>query len=239
MQAAATAGVQYVMPNSWGCDILNESLQHSVPVWDRVAASFREVEQTGVSSWIALVCGFWYEHSLVIPHAFGFDLARKKLTLFDDGNTKMNISTKDQVGRAVSALLSLKVLPDDENDDSSPTLSTWWNKPVYISSFLLSQRDMFESWKRVTGETDGDWTIEHGASSTRYQQGLKRMKQGDRSGFVQAMYSRIFFPSGDGVFERKGLANSALGLPTEDLDEQTRNARDMVERGYNYFTNRN
>ncbi|KAK9234763.1 hypothetical protein V1525DRAFT_391124 [Lipomyces kononenkoae] len=98
-------------------------------------------------------------------------------------------------------------------------VSTWLNKPAFISSFLLSQKDIFESWKRVTGDKEDDWTIE---------------------GFVQALYSRVFFPNGDGDFEHKyGLANSILGLLTEDLDEQTKNAKDMVDRGYNYVTNRN
>ncbi|KAK9369251.1 hypothetical protein V1509DRAFT_645843 [Lipomyces kononenkoae] len=239
VQAAANAGVKYVMPNVWGCDVTNEALLNSGLNWRRSRDAFDEIEKTG-ASWIAIICGFWYEHSLVLgPDGFGFNFSEKKLTLFDDGNTKINISTQVQVGRAVATLLSLKVLPENEHDQSL-TVSRWLNKPVFISSFLLSQKDMFESWKRVTGDKEDDWTIEYEPTLERHQRGLERVKNGDPSGFVEAMYSRVFFPNGDGDFEHKyGLANTILGLPTEDLDEQTKNAKDMVDRGYNYRTNRN
>jgi hypothetical protein len=240
VQAAAKAGIKYVMPNVWGCDITNDSLVNSGLNWDRIRSAFNEIEETGVSSWIALICGFWYEHSLALgPDTFGFNFAEKRLTLFDDGTTRMNVSTQAQCGRAVATLLSLKVLPEDEHDQSL-TLSRWLNKPVFISSFLINQKDMFESWKRVTGDKDEDWTIEYEPSEDRYRKGLERMKNGDWAGFVRAMYSRIFFPNGDGDYEHKyGLDNSNLGLPTEDLDEHTKNAKDMLDRGWNYMTNRN
>ena len=41
-----------------------------------------------------------------------------------------------RLGRAVAALLSFKILPDDENDKSEPVLSRLKNKRCYISSFL-------------------------------------------------------------------------------------------------------
>jgi len=49
----------------------------------------------------------------------------------------------------------LKELPDDESD-TSLTLSRWMNKPLYISSFLISQRDMLDSVNRVMGTTEKD-----------------------------------------------------------------------------------
>ncbi|KAB8235838.1 aromatic alcohol reductase [Aspergillus alliaceus] len=240
VQAAAKAGVKYIMPNVWGCDVTDDALAKDIPNWDNVRGIFDEIEKTGVSSWIALICGFWYEHSLCLgPGGFGFDFAAKKLVLFDDGETKINISTHEQCGRAVARLLSLKVLPEDKSDGSL-TLSRWLNKPVFISSFLISQKDMFESWKRVTGETEEDWTVVHESSSERYKKGLERMRKGEHAAFVQAMYSRVFFPNGGGDYEYKyGLANEALGLSEEGLDEHTKNAKGMVDRGYHYMTNRN
>ncbi|PYH88176.1 NAD(P)-binding protein [Aspergillus ellipticus CBS 707.79] len=240
IQAAAQAGVPYVMPNIWGCDVMHEPLVKSGLAWERSRAAFTEIEAAGVSSWVALVCGFWYEHSLVLgPGAFGFDFAQKRLFLNDDGHTKISISTQVQCGRAVATLLSLPRLPTDAQDDRL-TLSRWHNKPVYVSSFLLSQQEAFESWLRVSGDSAPDWTIEHAPATERYEQGMARMKSGDRSGFVQAMYSRVFFPNGDGDHDtRVGLDNALLGLPVEDLDEQTRHAKARVDRGYNYLTNRN
>ncbi|GKZ20829.1 hypothetical protein AbraIFM66951_004096 [Aspergillus brasiliensis] len=239
LQAASQAGVRHVMPNVWGCDVTHPPLADSGLNWGGFRDLVAGIEARGMR-WTALVCGFWYEHSLVMgPSAFGFDLPARKLHLNDDGNTKINISTLDQCGRAVATLLSLPVLPEDEEDDQL-TLSRWWNKPVYISSFLLSQRDMLASWLRVTGETVDSWTIEQESSQARYERGMDLMKKGDHAGLILAMYSRVFYPNGDGNHEqRRGLDNDLLGLPVEDLDEHTRQAKAMLARGYNYMTNRN
>lgn len=121
-------------------------------------------------------------------------------------------------------MLSLKELPDNA-EDTSPTLSRWRNGTVYVGSFTVSQRDMLESVKRVTGTTDTDWTITSEDSRTRWQSAMGDLKGGDRSAYIRIMYTRSFFPDGAGNSEAKyGLANEALGLPKEDLDERTKEA---------------
>lgn len=168
------------------------------------------------------------------PEWFGFDFAAKKLTFYDDGDTKVNVSTWEQCGRAVAAFLSLNELPEDEHDGSA-TVGSWRNRPLYIASFLLSQKDMFESWKRVTGDRDEDWEFGYESTAERYQRSMERVRAGDRKAFVQAMYARVFYPNGDGNYERRyGLANGLLGLPTEDLDERTKVAKAMIDNGYSY-----
>ncbi|EAW08550.1 aromatic alcohol reductase [Aspergillus clavatus NRRL 1] len=236
IQAAAKAGVPYVMPNSYGVDVTNNTLSLESMTGEPIRRACAEIEAAGVSKWMALVCGFWYEFSMVTgAEWFGFDFAARKMTFYDDGETKINVSTWEQCGRALAGLLSLKELPDDENDRSH-TVSGWSNKPVFIASFLVSQKDMFESWKRVTGESDADWKIEYEPTAERYKRGLERMQQGDRRGFAQAMYARVFYPSDPGNHERvHGLDNEALGLLREDLDECTKNAKTMLESGYSYF----
>ena len=89
------------------------------------------------------------------------------------------------------------------------------------------------------GTTDDDWTIEYEGSEARYKRAMEMLNSGDRRGFPMAMYSRTFFPNGDGNFGAKyGLANSFLGLPEEDMDEATKRMLEMVDRGYNYMDNR-
>lgn len=136
----------------------------------------------------------------------------------------------------MAALLSLKILPDDENDKSL-TLSRFRNDYINISSFLVSQRDMLESIQRVTGTTSKDWTIEYQNHQERYESGVKMMKEGNRLGFARALYTRIFYPNGDGNYEaRYGLVNDLLGLPKEDLDEATKAAVALYKKegGYSY-----
>lgn len=128
--------------------------------------------------------------------------------------------------------MSLKVLPEDEND-KSVTLSQWRNKSVYVASFLVSQRDILGSVQRVTGTTDKDWEISYQPSKERWGNGVKALKEGNRQGFARAMHSRTHFPNGDGNLQDKyGLANDALGLPKEDFDEATKRAVGMLETRY-------
>ncbi|KAH8432472.1 uncharacterized protein LDX57_010107 [Aspergillus melleus] len=220
VRAAAKAGVPYVQPNWFGHDSQNPKLleESLLSHHDNCA----EIERLGVSSYLLLNCNFWYEFSLGGgPDRYGFDFQNRSLILFDGGNTLLNTSTWPQCGRALASLLSLKELPDDETD-KSPTLSQFRNGPVYISSFRVSQRDMFESVKRVTGTTDADWKITHESSEERWKEAHAAVMQGNFAGFAKQLYSRMFFPNGDADLESKyELHNKVLGLPVEDLDEYT------------------
>ena len=227
--AAGKAGVRYIMPNSYGMDIANTRLvdDHPFPLAPEYTKRAQEVVDAG-SAYITLCCGFWYEWSLALPEAwFGFTIPEKKVTFFDDGRTKINVSTWDQCGRALAALLSLP------ESGASPCVEDWKNKSVYMDSFRISQRDMLDSIHRVKGTTDADWTITYENSLERYQRGMKEMQEGNQLGFPTAMYSRIFFPNGDGDYESMwGLQNGTLGLPKESLDEVTKRAVEMAEDGF-------
>lgn len=230
VNAAVKAGVLYIMPNAYGSDFMNTALHDDKFPTSTGANYCEEIEKLGASH-IAMVCGFWYEWSLALgEHSFGIDIKNKKVTCFDDGNTRICISTWRQCGRALAALLSLP------EDGSSPAVSQWRNKPLYLASFTISQRDMLDSINRVAGTTDADWQISYQSSAQRYQDGVDEMRKGARIGYVKAMYARIFFPNGVGNFgSSRGLANEILGLPKEDLDEATHRVMDMVESGWNPF----
>ncbi|KAH8173532.1 NAD(P)H-binding domain-containing protein [Sarocladium implicatum] len=229
--AAAKAGVPWVMPNAYSPDFMDRKFAEENMTGPRIWAGIESIERHHVSSWVGLACGFWYEHSLSVgPAWYGFDVENRRVTFYDDGTQPINTSTWVQCGRAVASLLSLKVLPEDENDKDTPTLSRWRNKPLYTSSFLVSQRDMLDSFNRVTGETDADWVIEYEPVEERYARAIDIMKGGSRVGYGMAMYARTFYKSGEGNSEaRYGLANEALHLPKEDIDEATSRVLKMVQ----------
>ncbi|KAF7319083.1 NAD(P)-bd-dom domain-containing protein [Mycena chlorophos] len=223
ISAAAAARVPYVMPNCYGPDPLNEPMTTQMGLASRFLAAKGLVEKLGVSSWVALSCGFWYEWSFVGEgrDRFGIDFERRTVTFFGKGEEKITTSTWDQCGRALAAFLALKRFPEDEND-KSPAVDNWANKAVYISSFRVNQKDLFESAKRVTGTTDADWKIETVDTEERYKAAVAALQGGDRTGFSRMMYTRVFFPTGEGDNTRHGLANAALGLPEENIDESTK-----------------
>lgn len=231
VRAAATAGVPYILPNWFGHDAANKPLIKD-SLMTGLYENVREIERLGVSSYFLLVCNFWYEFSLGGgPLRYGFDFKNRSLVLYDGGDVPINTSTWPLCGRAIANLLSLKQIPDDEHD-TSPTVSQFTNKCIYISSFRLSQKDMFESVKRVTRTTDSDWSITHDNTEQRYKDGLEMLKKGQGEGWTKQAYSRMFFDNGDGDFETsRGLHNDLLGLRAEDLDECTAIAVRMGERG--------
>lgn len=160
---------------------------------------------------------------------FGFDIKARKATFFDDGNTKITSSSWDQCGRAVAGLLSLPV------SGASPSVSDWKNNALYIQSYRISQRDILDSLNRVLGSTDKDWTITNEPTPDRYKRGLAELQGGALTGLATAMYSRAFYPNGDGDISGKGLANDKLGLHEEDIDEATKRTIEMDESGWSPF----
>ena len=227
VQAAVKAGVPYIMPNSYGFDIFHEGIRNDIPRIPEQLEHVLEIEKLG-ASYVNMVCGHWYEWSLIaFKEGFGFDFQNKQVTFYDEGKTKCDISTWRQCGRALAALLSLP------EEGVSPALADWKNKGLYISSFKISQRDMLDSIHRVTGSTDADWKIDYEPAEKRYKDGWKEMEQGSRMGFAKLMYARAFYPNGGAEFEStRGLANEALGLAKEDLDEATKRALDMLASGW-------
>lgn len=225
VQAAARAGVSYVMPNSYGGDVADTQMGEDVLLGPAAKAQRAEIEALGMT-WINVCCGFWYDYSLGGGEArFGFDLDKRTLTRYDDGATCNSTSTLAQVGRAVAAALALPLLPRDAADaaTTTPTLSAFFNTSIYVKSFVVSQNDMLASVQRVTGTTDADWTVTRESTRQRFEDGRALVRQGNMAGFAKMLYARAFFPD-DALDVSAKAQNAQLGLPQEDLDEATKDA---------------
>lgn len=230
IEAAAKAGVAWIIPDEWGVDTTNIEFGKEVFLGPAKIAARELIEKLGVSSWTAVACGYWYQYSLgTFKDSFGFDLQKREATFFDDGNFKTITSTHEQVGRAVASLLSMKMLLEGEGDTSVCLDRNFKNKFAYVKSFLVSQKDMFESLKRVTSTTDDDWKVEYQGAQARIAEGHKQFQAGDRLGFVKVLYTRTMcFEEGNSELKYT-LANDSLGLPTEDLDRCTKQAVELSD----------
>ncbi|KAK4569390.1 hypothetical protein LTR86_003153 [Recurvomyces mirabilis] len=229
INAAAEAGVRYIIPNEYGGNYSNAAFGDSVGLGGKALAIRKHIEEKGMK-WIAICCGFWYEFSLSGAELrYGFDFPGRKFTMFGDGEQKITTSTWPQVGRAVAAVLAL---PEKMSDGGS-SIEKYGNSQVVVASFRVNQKDMFASVLRVTGTKESDWTISHEDVEARYKRGREMMMKGDMVGFGIQLYSRSFFPDGKADnFEM--LQNEELGLPwEEDLDEATRVAVGYSESGKN------
>lgn len=232
VDAVKEAGVPFFLPNEWGYDSPSEQYDQQNIVGAHKRAERAYIEEKGVT-WIGIANGFWYEYSLSggIPF-FGVDAQAKKALLFDEGTQAISVSTWEQVGRAVAALLSLPIYPQ-KADQSSLTVSSYSNRFVRVQSFNLTQKQMIESIQRVTSTTDADWTIERKPVQEVWQEASDKLKSGDFQAFVTVLYSRAFFSDGGANFvKRRVLDNDKLGLPTENLDEATKRGVELQQDNY-------
>ncbi|KAK5721210.1 hypothetical protein LTR17_014771 [Elasticomyces elasticus] len=209
IDAAAAAGVRYIVPNE--------------------LVSNREQVQLGKDLMlvegqikISIGCGFWYEHSLAGTETrFGFDFAKRTVTFYNEGDTKITTSTWTQTGRALAHVLALPL-----TSEAGLSIAQLENSQVLITSHYVWQRKMLDSILRVTGYQESQWTISHDGAKARFGRGMSMMQQGNFQGFEIAMYSRVFFPDDPMNHEAK-VMTAALDLPKEDLDASTRTAISM------------
>lgn len=57
----------------------------------------KAIADLGKGSYISVITGFWYEYTLAMPASFGIDFANRTATFFDEGETKISVSTLPQV----------------------------------------------------------------------------------------------------------------------------------------------
>jgi len=69
---------------------------HVLTTYAKVATR-KLIADLGKSSFIAVVTGFWYEYTLAMPASFGIDFAKRAAHFYDDGETKISVSTMAQV----------------------------------------------------------------------------------------------------------------------------------------------
>lgn len=218
IRASAKAGVKYVLPTEFGCDIAAEKIIAGNPmVWGK-AKRRQFIEDLGVSSWVAVVNNPWFDWSLAQGH-WGIDIKARKADLWT-GGTKANTSTLKQTADGTAGLLSL---PDNE-------LAKYKNQPFYISSFYITQREMLDSVQRVTKTTDSDWTIDNRDIVQVAQDCDEVLKSGtDIPAMVTKYYSSHFRQGFGGDYNHK-LDLEGFGLVKEDLDEVVKGVVDSVEK---------
>ncbi|KAI9163104.1 Phenylcoumaran benzylic ether reductase IRL1 [Paramyrothecium foliicola] len=205
IRAAAKAGVEYVLPVEFGSD-MNGKLVDEIPIISMKRGFRNLVEELGVSSWIGVITNPWLQYCLVNGQ-LGLNLTERKATLVNGGNTKFNVSSFDRVAAAVTGLLSL---PDAD-------LADYRNKPFYVTSFHITQRELLESVMRVTRTTEKDWTITHTDTESIRKEHYEAFKQGSHAAFYHIFLELHVREGHGGDFNHK-VNLDQFDLGKEDLD---------------------
>lgn len=142
---------------------------------------------------------------------FSINIADKTYTHYS-GAGPFNNSSQEQVGRGMAALLSLPV----NSSNSRASLEHYTKNFVYILSFLLTQKRLFEAVKQATDTSDAEWLIRESSIDQRISTAKDKFAQGD-------VYSG---PDGEGMggdYEAKAQEDrKVLGIYEEDLVELVR-----------------
>ena len=62
IEAAAAAGVPWVLPNEFGSDNGNSSMSKAIPLNEHKRQYREKIESLGKSSWIGVITNPWYEY---------------------------------------------------------------------------------------------------------------------------------------------------------------------------------
>lgn len=207
IEAAAKAGVPLVVPTEFGSDPDPESrIVQEVPMLSGKKPVRDLIEERGMA-WFAMVNNPWFDWSLP-KGLWGFDVAARTARLYDGGRTKFPTTNIGTVGKATAGLLSL---PDAE-------LAKFRNKPVFLKSFYITQRDVLASLLKATGTEEKDWKIEEVDSDKFIEQGVKA---GTELDVISAFYAMHMTEGRGGDYNHKIGDNMELlgAVEKETLDE--------------------
>jgi uncharacterized protein YbjT (DUF2867 family) len=219
IEAAAEAGVRWVLPTEFGSDI-NSSLAQEFPMMS-MKKKYRDLIEEKGMNWVAIVNNPWFDWSLK-QGMWNVDIPGKKATLNNVGDAKFNTTTLGQVGRGVAALLSL---PDDK-------LNGYRNSAVYLRSFLTSQREILDSAIRATGTKESDWEVKTQNPEVTIQAARDAVAAGNPMAFVGEFYTAHMQEGRGGNYEEKAAKDAAvLGLEKENLDEVIKRVVKELEAG--------
>ncbi|KAJ5341705.1 hypothetical protein N7541_010829 [Penicillium brevicompactum] len=206
-QAAAAAGVQYVVPTEFGSDPTHENLNRSIFLAEMQRPFRSLIEELGVSSWIGIVNGLFFDFN--IRNGFwGLDIRNRKVRLFDDGQVKISTSTVSWVGTSLARFFSM---PED-------FVQKHRNNWIFFSSFLVSQRDVLESAQRATGSSEGDWQIVHVDAKLSAQKAKKSMEEGNQMAVFSLLFALTFQEGFGSDFSHRLIDYQALGITPPSLD---------------------
>lgn len=110
-------------------------------------------------------------------------------------------------------------MPITSSSNPGASLQHYANKYVYLSSFSLTQQDLFNAIKKATGTSDADWKIESKSIEDSIRDCRKKFAEGDFWAVAGIAYGYYMGEGLGGDIESKAKEDrEVLQLKEEDLD---------------------
>lgn len=184
-EAAGKAGVKYVLPSTWGAPIGNDKQAAEVPLMQAKRDDHAKIEALGMK-WITFVTNGWIDYSLQYG-VYGISYPERKATLYTDSAPFVS-TTMAQVGQGVANLLCLP---------ESTIAKKFANNYVYLSSFIMTQPDIFAAVLRATGSSEDEWQIKRRTTQELIDEGRKMVQEGDMTGHFKIVYGVSYQPGSE------------------------------------------
>jgi len=208
IDAAIEAGVQRVIPNEFGGDMVN-SPGREEPVLGykrRVREYLIEKAKEGVIEFTTIANGCLFDWGLTHNEVWGFNIPAKTATLYNEGDAPLNMSTLASVSAAVVSVFS--------------TPEKFKNKHLRISDFYVSQKDILAV---LEAETGSKFTVKKVDAEKIRDDGYAALDRDESS--LKAVYAVIL----GAVFGQKSSTRwgrdddtDSLSIPKKDLTEEIR-----------------
>ena len=227
IEAAAKAGVKWILPTEYAGDGMNEAMVSAVPVFQGKVQARKHVEELAKShaglKWIGVATNPWVEQSLRIGVlGIKFGEGKREAKLYPDGG-RINISTVEQVGLGIARLLSL---PIHNEEAPRASLEYYGNNFLYISSMFVTQEELFASVLRATKTEESEWEVDRESTIEQWiKDSREKMANGDKMAGLGMTFAYYLGKGLGGDYQSKALADmEVLGMKEEDVDVQVEKA---------------
>lgn len=211
--AAAKAGVKYILPTEYAGDGLNKEMMEGVPVFHPKVQARKQIEEAG-STWIGIATNPWADQSLRLGLT-GIKLFEKKAVMYKDSG-KFNMSTLEQVGLGIARLLAL---PIRNAEKKRASLGYYENNFVYLSSFSVTQKRVWEAALKATGTGEGEWTVEEDTVEDWIRRSREMLGRGEMMGAMGLTFAYYLGEGLGGDYQSKAVEDlEVLGMKEEDFD---------------------
>lgn len=211
IDAAVEAGVKRWFASEFGLDNSRPDAQAENNLFlnkGMTRAYLQELAAADKLEWTSIACGIWIKWAMACDF-LGMHVHQNKMVLYDNGNAHWTATTEENTAKAVAELLTRKV-------------DYGRNRNVFLSDFVVSQRELLAEIERQTGTKyevenidSAKWIADHQAA---YAAGTHTAV----FGLIEAAFA--LGERFGANFEHSGveISNEALGLKKYTLEDVVR-----------------
>ncbi|KAI1095542.1 NmrA-like family protein [Rostrohypoxylon terebratum] len=204
INAAVKTGVKRFIPSDFGCNTTNANTLAMFPMMGaktRVNSELKAKEGTGLT-WTAISTGILLDIGLMTGF-LGYDLREHTAEIWDDGNSRFSVSSKENAAKAVVRVLK------------NPEITA--NQHVFVSSLETSMNEILSGLENAQNVK---YTVSFAKMEEQIAYGKDMLAKGDFMKSHKLLLAANLMPGyGNNFAKEEKLWNDVLGVPRESIGE--------------------